>query len=122
LTLWGAIVATYNLICEDFSYLFLLNENFSLEKLRPKSVTKQLDPYFPLPPNVNRRYLRTKLYERGCSNETINCFMGHWSSGEEPWGRFSSFSYLEYAKEIKKHIPDILNELGFSAHKSHVST
>jgi len=102
-------------------YMFLLKDNFSTVPLKPKNLQMVTENSFPLPQNVNRRYLRTVLQEQGCSLETINCFMGHWSRGEEPWSKHSSFSYADFAFELTNHIPKILHELGWQAKKSLIS-
>jgi len=100
--------------------VFLLNKNLSMISLRPKYITPYLESIFPLPLNVNRRYLRTELKETGCPIEVINCFMGHWSRGEEPWGKFSSFSFQEYVTTIRQYIPSILEHLNWRPIESHI--
>jgi hypothetical protein len=99
-------------------FLFLLDDDYTVMEIRPKHTLPMIEKHFPFPPNVNRRYLRTTLEERGCSIEVINCFMGHWSRGEEPWSKHSSFSFSDYRREIKEHIPEMLHNLGWQARKS----
>lgn len=98
--------------------LFLIKENFKIEKIRPSSLSPLLSSIFPLPINVNRRFLSTELRERGCPSEIIDAFMGHWGRGQEPWGQYSSISIIEIIESIKMYIPKILNELGLKPLRS----
>jgi len=102
-------------------FMFFLEESLDEHEIRPKFIEQQLSDIFPMPTNVNRRYLRTTLKEMNCPVEIINCFMGHWSKGEEPWGKFSSLSYSQYKHEISQYIPEILTDLGFKPRKSRAS-
>ncbi|MDH5766975.1 MAG: hypothetical protein OEZ38_13265, partial [Gammaproteobacteria bacterium] len=61
-----------------------------------------------LPLNFNRHYLRTRLREEGVAGEVIDAFMGHWELGQEPFGRYSSLSPIEYRSEIKNPLERIL--------------
>jgi len=87
---------------------------------KPINVTPQvlhefsdLPCYINLPDNAHRHYLRSTLLERNCPPEVINAYMGHWSIGEEPWSKYSSLSAYNYRKHLAKHIPFILDDLGF---------
>ncbi|MDX8396104.1 MAG: hypothetical protein R8K22_06795 [Mariprofundaceae bacterium] len=104
----------------DTPFLFLLNDDFSIIELRPKNIKPLLEDIFPMPLNVNRRFLRTEMKERGCPIEIINCFMGHWSLGEEPWGKFSSLSFHDYVKTLKQHIIPILDMLTWKPIQSRI--
>jgi len=105
----------------ELPYIFLLRDNFKILPLKPKNISPYIHPHLPLPLNVNRRYLRTQLMERGCPTEVINYYMGHWSRGEEPWSKHSSFSFRDYTHELRQHLPEILKNLGWKALKSKVS-
>ena len=105
---------------EDTPYLFMLGKGLTVYPIRPKHVAPYLEDTFPMPLNVNRRYLRTELKERGCPIEVVNSFMGHWSRGEEPWGKYSSLSFDDFLDHIKQHIPDILTELKWQPIRSHI--
>ncbi len=67
-----------------------------------------------LPDNAHRHYLRSVMLERNCPPEVINAYMGHWSVGEEPWGKYSSLSAYNYCKHLGRHIPFMLDDLGFT--------
>lgn len=106
---------------EDLPYLFLLEEGLTAYPIRPKYVAPYLEDILPMPLNVNRRYLRTELKERGCPIEIVNAFMGHWSRGEEPWGKYSSLSFDDFLAHIKQHIPAIMRELKWLPMKSRIA-
>ncbi len=106
----------------DLPFFFLLNEDFEPLDLKPSSLSPYLNTVFPLPANVNRRYVRSQLAGKGCPVEIIQCFMGHWARGEEPWSKHSSFSFAEYLRQIRKFIPPILKELRWQARKSHLAS
>jgi len=93
--------------------MFLLNKSGQLQNLRPKTISSLIQHIYPFPINVNRRYLRTQLVERGCPVEIINGFMGHWANGEEYWGKFSTLSFDEIISHLKKHLPEIQTSLGW---------
>lgn len=92
---------------------------------RPISVTPQVLHAFNdlpccinLPDNAHRHYLRSTLLERNCPPEVVNAYMGHWSVGEEPWGKYSSLSAYNYRRHLAKHIPFMLDDLGFKVFNS----
>lgn len=82
--------------------------------LSPK-VMKHLvgDVGFDLPGNANRHYLRTMLLARNCPLEVIDAFMGHWSRGVEPWGRYSGLSPITYRQELSHHLVKLLESAGW---------
>jgi len=43
----------------------------------------------------------------------IAAFMGHWERGEEPWGKYSALSPLQYAETIAAHLVPLLDEDGW---------
>lgn len=102
-------------------FMFLLNPDFSTKQLRPKETAPYLKQIFPMALNVNRRFLRTELKERGCPVEIINGFMGHWSRGEEPWGKYSSLSYSSYIAVLQEFIPNLLGDLSWKPMKSRIA-
>jgi hypothetical protein len=98
--------------------LFFLNDKFKIESVRPITMSPLLEEDFPLPINVNRRFLRTELRLRGCPSEVVDAFMGHWSRGQEPWGKYSSISMIEIIEVLSKYIIPILEELDLTPIKS----
>lgn len=94
---------------------YFLDELGQPEEVRPKSLEFYLKQYLDLPANASRHWTCTRLRENegALSRESIDCLMGHWWRGEEPWGTFSSFSFAEYRKEIEKPVSAIFEYLGF---------
>lgn len=97
---------------------YFLDEDLKPISVRPSTAKSHLAKLLPLPLNVNRRFLRTMLKERKTNIEAINAFLGHWSRGEEPWGRFSSVSPVALIEELKPQIVSLLVECGFEEVKS----
>ncbi|MEY8241434.1 MAG: hypothetical protein RPT25_13905 [Cycloclasticus sp.] len=98
--------------------LFFLGEGFEPTGIRPSTLTPLLEDWLPLPLNVNRRFLRTKLRARNCPSEVVDAFMGHWARGQEPWGEYSSLSVFEITEILKGYITYILFDLKFDLIKS----
>ena len=93
--------------------VFFLDDNFKPLPVRPGTVSPILSEFLPLPPNTNRRFLRTRLRELGCPGEVTNAFMGHWGRGQEPWGKYSSVSPMEMIDAVKPYILTIINTVSF---------
>lgn len=96
-----------------YPYAYFLDADGAFEEARPKVIERNLEPYLKVKPNTHRRFLRTELIERGCSPEVVDAFMGHWQVGEEPFGKFSSFSYEGYVAELRSYLVPLLKDLGF---------
>lgn len=98
--------------------IFLLEPPFHWVQARPKTLQPLLQDLLPLPINVNRRFLRTNLREKGCPAEVVDAFMGHWGRGQEPWGKHSSMSAYDLIEVLKPYIERLLNALGYQALRS----
>lgn len=83
-------------------FLFFLSKTLQVQAVSPTHLT----PHYPfaLKPNVSRHYLRSKLIELGAPAECISYFLGHWESGEEPYQKYSSISYIALAMEMAPYI------------------
>jgi hypothetical protein len=92
---------------------FLLIDN-EVQVIRPKHFKQIIEDFFPLPLNVNRRYIRTRLIEMNNPPEIINIFMGHWTRGSEPFGDFSSLPLLDAFEQISPALEAINQELGWA--------
>jgi len=95
--------------------VFFLDEDWQPVQVRPRTISEQLHDIFPLPVNINRRFLRSGLAEQGVSGEMINGFMGHWSIGEEPWGKYSSLCLQDYVRVVSGSVSRLFGELGWTA-------
>ena len=105
---------------EGLPEFFFLKDDFLIDLVRPSTLAPKLKPILDLPVNTNRRFLRSYLKTKGCPTEVIDAFMGHWGRGEEPWGEYSTISYLLITQELKRYIPPLLNTLGFKVIRSRI--
>lgn len=96
---------------------YLSSKHKPLE-LRPSMLVELIKPVLPMPANAHRRYMRTALIESKCSVESVDAMLGHWSIGEEPWARESSFDWQEHLAELQRHVPPILEQLGWKVIES----
>jgi hypothetical protein len=92
---------------------YFLRDDLKIQEVRPGTMAPFLQKYLPFPANVGRHFVCTELRERGFPPEMIDALMGHWWRGEEPWGVFSSFTFLEFRRELERVLPPFLVELGF---------
>lgn len=95
-------------------FLFFLNRrNNTVTQITPSTIRYHSQWVVDLPLNINRHFLRSELRARGVPGELVDVFMGHWSNGQEPHGKFSSFSYRDYRLQIVPVVAQILAEMGW---------
>jgi hypothetical protein len=97
----------------ELSPLFFLDDDMRAIEIRPKSIEDLSREFFPFPSNTPRRVMRFLLRNAGLSSEMVEVFMGHWLERREPWAKWSSLDYSEYLENLRIHIPNVLDELGF---------
>lgn len=95
---------------------FFLRIDGNTAIIRPLDIWKEIRNklQYDLPANAGRHYLRSNLMERGCPPELVAAFMGHWERGEEPWGKYSALSPLQYASSLASYITPMLEEDGWA--------
>jgi integrase len=82
--------------------------------VKPSTQVPIMKYFLPYPVNIHRRFISSELLDRGCPPEIVSAWMGHWHRGEEPWAKFSSFSYSEYSRVLETYLlKGILKELKF---------
>ena len=101
-------------------FLEQVGSTFYCQEVREKTLTEAMKPFLPLPANAHRRFMRNTLLEEGCPPEVVDAYMGHWSRGEEPWGKYSSFSFDDYRQTLGPHLIQILDLLGFEPFESSI--
>lgn len=89
-----------------------LKNKIYAEIVRPTTLQPVMNRFLPYPVNFHRRFMRTELLTRGCPSEVVDAWMGHWNFGEEPWGPYSSFSFLEYRATLEKYLVPLMQDLG----------
>jgi hypothetical protein len=93
---------------------YLLDDKAKPVVVSPRTMAPLLDQFFPFPANVARHLVSTELKERGVAPENIVAWLGHHYRGQEPWGRYSSFSFLNYKQELEQVLSPFLTKvLGF---------
>lgn len=83
------------------------------EEVSPATLEVFYRQYLNVPANAHRRFLRTELMEQEMPIESVNCLMGHWGQGEEPWGLYSSFNIPAHIDNLKVFLVPLIEELGF---------
>jgi hypothetical protein len=98
--------------------VYFLDENMKPLEVRPKTALPLLQRFLLFPINIHRRFISAELIDRGCPPEVVDAWAGHWYRGEEPWNRFSVFSFKEHKQALEKYlVPLLVNEIGFRAVK-----
>ena len=80
---------------------FFLDEDLKPVEVRPKTLVPIMQDFLPFPVNIHRRFVSSELLDAGCPPEIVSAWMGHWHRGEEPWGKFSSFSFHDYVSVLE---------------------
>lgn len=97
---------------EHFMF-FVSWKNTEVSPITPSTLSHHAQWAYDLPLNANRHFLRSELRARGVSGEHVDVFMGHWSQGQEPHGKFSSFSYRDYRGQILPALEKIVSDMGW---------
>ena len=96
-----------------------MKENLDAVEVRPSTLAPIMREFLPFPVNIHRRFVSSELLDAGCPPEIVSAWMGHWHRGEEPWGKFSSFSFHDFTNGLKLFLDPLLDELGFRAIQGH---
>ena len=99
----------------DIPFLFYLRKNGKTSRVSPYEISREIDWSSTLPLNANRHYLRTKLREKCVCGEVVDAFMGHWDTGQEPHGRYSSISPHFIRQHMERPLTELLDEAGWYA-------
>lgn len=99
------------------NFFLLSGELEPLELMKPGVVEKILAEEFGyrMRQNAGRHFLKYHLIKDGCSPELLEAFLGHWETGQEPWGQFSNLDPLDFAFQMSLFIPDIMKRSGWQA-------
>lgn len=81
----------------------------------PSELRARLRKLLPPPLNANRHYQATELHPRGCPEDVSFAFMGHWSQGQEPWGKYACLSMRTYTAVLRRHLETIMHDDGWVA-------
>ncbi len=92
---------------------FYLDTRGRFESVSPATLSNRSKAIFTLPINANRHFLRTRLREKDVPGEIVDAFMGHWEHGQEPYGRYSSLSPMDYRRMLEAPLQEVLQESGW---------
>jgi hypothetical protein len=73
--------------------VFFLGDRMEEQAVTPTLIEEITAPFFPFPCNTPRRVMRSTLVRNSFPREMVVAFMGHWRERQEPWGKWSTFSY-----------------------------
>lgn len=99
--------------------LFYFMENrhgIHMRNVHPAWLSEQENTDYPL--NATRHYLRTFLTKSNLLPESIAFTMGHWSTGEAPLGRYSTFDFNEACRTVSPIIQGMANDLNLTPIRS----
>jgi hypothetical protein len=92
---------------------FFLDDELKPIEVRPRSIVPIMNEFLPFPVNIHRRFISSELLDLGCPSEVVSAWMGHWHRGEEPWGKYSSFSFGDFTRVLSTFLAPLLDDLGF---------
>ncbi len=100
---------------ERLPLFFFLRRDGQSTVIKPTDVWANIrsNLKYELPENASRHYLRSYLLEQGCDPEFIAAYMGHWERGQEPWGRYSALSPIQYAEKLEHYLVPLLKDDGW---------
>lgn len=91
----------------------LIAEEFSGASMKRECDSRSLNAWPS--PNAGRHFLRTYLVTIGLDPNLINCLMGHWGYGEEPYVATSTMDPVIARREISSVLNDLLDHIQFEA-------
>lgn len=96
-------------------HLGIIGQDGESRPATPSALQPLLKEFGLAPANVSRHFGRTQLIEKDVSPEYISAWLGHFFRGEEPWGKYSTFRYLDYCNFMRSTMTSFLTDLGFIA-------
>lgn len=96
---------------------FYLDNDLDESQVRPASMRDQLEWAYVLPLNLNRHWLRGELRRLDVPGPYVDRCMGHWSIGQEPWGRYSGVDPVDFHSVLSTALSRLADTLGLEAVK-----
>lgn len=95
-------------------FLFLLSDNAQHWKLpRSRELKPLIGHLYPIRPNSNRHYLRTRLREMDVPGEVVDALLGHAAYGQQPFSQFSTLSPLDFRAAVEGPISTLMADMGW---------
>ncbi len=92
---------------------FFLDGQGRPELIRPVSIRRLTQDFFPFPANAHRRIMMQALRRCSCPSEITKTYLGHWNSDQEPWSDFSGLSMQVIRDGFAQYVPPLLSYFGF---------
>ena len=97
----------------------VINRKYQPEEITEGWIESALEALgFRIPANFHRAYRRSELIRLHCPAEMIDCFLGHASEGESPFGERSTFDYGLYREMLPQYLHPILRAARITPDKS----
>lgn len=98
---------------------FFFRDDGKHSPVKPSTLAPFIDDFLPgFQSAIHRRFMFNTLLEAGCPPEVVRVWMGHATTGDEPWSRNATFSYSHYRSALRTHLVPILAELGLTPERS----
>jgi hypothetical protein len=82
---------------------------------RPSLLSQELIEHFSLPPNSNRKLLRSELERKAVPTTCIDALLGHANLGETIWHPHSTLSLAEVQQTVLPHLNKLIEQLNIRA-------
>ena len=82
---------------------------------RPSLLSQEIEPYFTLPPNSNRKLLRSFFEMKGVSSMCTDALLGHGNLGEMFWHQHNTLSLNEIRQTLLPHLNELAESLDIRA-------
>lgn len=78
---------------------------------RPRLLSQEIEPYFTLPPNSNRKLLRSLFEIKAVPSLCIDALLGHGNLGETFWHQHNTLSLNDIRLTLFPHLDELVKSL-----------
>lgn len=78
---------------------------------KPSLLSQELQPHFNLPPNSNRKLLRSELERKAVPAMCIDALLGHANLGETLWHPHATLSLEDVRQTLLPHLNELVTSL-----------
>ncbi len=82
---------------------------------KPSLLSRELQPHFDLPPNSNRKLLRSEFERKAVPAICIDALLGHANLGETLWHPHATLSLEDVRQTLFPHLNELVTSLGIQA-------
>lgn len=87
------------------------NYNIAIMPFKPSLLSQELSPYFDLPPNSNRKLLRSEFEKNAVPFACIDALLGHANLGETIWHPHATLSLEDVRKTLLPELDKLASKL-----------